>query len=72
MDALALWRGGAFGDFAHRPFAEAEANRLEELRIVAEEARLDCDLAMGRHATAAAELELVVTELLCGNGCGAR
>ncbi|HEU4422966.1 MAG TPA: BTAD domain-containing putative transcriptional regulator [Pilimelia sp.] len=61
-NALALWRGEAFGEFAGEPFAEAEANRLAELRIVATEVRLDCDLAMGRHATAAAELERLVSE----------
>jgi len=60
--ALALWRGEAFAEFAGEPFAEAEANRLDELRFVAEETRLDCDLAIGRHAAAAAELERLVTE----------
>ena len=30
--ALALWRGGAFGEFGDRPFAQAEAARIEELR----------------------------------------
>ncbi len=33
--ALDLWRGPALGEFADRPFAAAEAMRLEELREAA-------------------------------------
>ena len=33
--ALALWRGPAFAEFASEEFVRAEANRLEELRVVA-------------------------------------
>ena len=31
--ALALWRGEALADFRYEPFAQAEAARLEELRL---------------------------------------
>ena len=59
-DALGLWRGPALADVADEAFAQAERQRLEELRLVALEDRLAAELALGRHAGAAAELgELV-------------
>jgi predicted ATPase/DNA-binding SARP family transcriptional activator len=48
--ALRLWRGAAYGELAYEPFARVEADRLEELRLVAGEERLDVELALGRHA----------------------
>jgi predicted ATPase/DNA-binding SARP family transcriptional activator len=62
-DALSLWRGSALADFAFEPFAESEIARLEELRLVALEDRLDADLALGRHAELVAELEALAAEL---------
>jgi predicted ATPase/DNA-binding SARP family transcriptional activator len=47
--ALGLWRGHAYGDFAYEEFARAEAERLEELRLVALEERIEAELALGRH-----------------------
>ena len=47
--ALALWRGRAYGELAYEDFARAESERLEELRLVAQEERLDALLALGRH-----------------------
>lgn len=58
-DALALWRGPALAEF-REPFAEAEARRLEELRLTCLEDRLDADLALGRHAPLVGELEALV------------
>ena len=55
--ALALWRGPALADFRYEPFAQAEAGRLEELRMQALEARIEADLALGRHAALVGELE---------------
>jgi DNA-binding SARP family transcriptional activator len=49
-EALALWRGPALADFAYEPFAQAAIGRLEELRLLAVEKRIDADLALGRHA----------------------
>jgi len=64
-DALALWRGPALADFAYESFAQAEIARLEELRQAAVEARIDADLALGRHGELVGELEaLVATEPL--------
>jgi DNA-binding SARP family transcriptional activator/ABC-type branched-subunit amino acid transport system substrate-binding protein len=60
--ALAMWRGPALAEVAYEPFAEAEAARLEELRLAAVEDRVDADLALGRHAALVAELEALVRE----------
>ena len=61
-DALALWRGTAYADCRYEAFAQAEAGRLEELRLACLEARIDADLALGRHATLIAELEALILE----------
>src|SRR5581483_8391105 len=61
-EALALWRGPPLAEFAYQPFAEAEARRLEELRLACVEDRLDEDLAAGRHAQVVGELETLVAE----------
>jgi predicted ATPase/DNA-binding SARP family transcriptional activator len=47
--ALRLWRGAAYGELAYESFARVEADRLEELRLVAEEERIESRLALGRH-----------------------
>jgi DNA-binding SARP family transcriptional activator len=60
--ALALWRGPALADFAYEPFAQGEIARLEELRLVAIEQRVDAELALGRHARVVGELEALVGE----------
>jgi predicted ATPase/DNA-binding SARP family transcriptional activator len=60
--ALALWRGPALADFAFEPFARAEAERLEELRLGADELRFDCELALDRHAEVVAALQALVRE----------
>ncbi|MGI9097776.1 MAG: BTAD domain-containing putative transcriptional regulator [Solirubrobacteraceae bacterium] len=58
--ALTLWRGPPLGDFAYEPFARAEISRLEEARLAALEARIEADLASGRHAELVAELQQLV------------
>ena len=55
--ALGLWRSGVLADLADYAFTRPEAARLEELRLAATEARIDADLALGRHDALAAELE---------------
>ena len=59
-EALALWRGPALADFVYEPFAQTEIARLEELRTVAVEERIEADLALGRHAELVSELEALV------------
>ncbi len=60
--ALELWRGPALADFAYESWAQSEIARLEELRLVAVEARLDADLECGRDAELVGELETLVRE----------
>jgi len=59
-EALALWRGAAYVEVADEPWARAEAGRLEELRLAANEDRIDAELALRRHAACVPELELLV------------
>jgi len=59
-DALALWRGPAFADFAFDEFTQSPRTRLEEMRLTATEDRIDADLAVGRHEAVVAELEGLV------------
>ena len=61
-EALALWRGPAFADVADVEPLAREGARLEELRLVAVEGRLEADLAAGSHAEVAGELERLVGE----------
>lgn len=55
-EALALWRGPAYSEFAAWPFADGEIARLTEERMVAIEDRAAARLELGQHAAVAAEL----------------
>jgi DNA-binding SARP family transcriptional activator len=68
---LALWRGPPLADFTYEAFAQREIARLEELRMVALEQRIEADLALGRHAQAVGELEALVREHPRDAGIGA-
>src|SRR5580704_5496568 len=56
-ESLGLWHGPALSDVSDLPFAQADADRLEEARLTALEKRVDADLACGRHASLVAELD---------------
>src|ERR671936_2413633 len=60
--ALELWRGPALADLALEEFAQADAARLEELRLAVLEDRIEADLALGRHGPLVAELERLIAE----------
>ncbi len=62
-DALGLWRGPALADLADRPSLLAEAARLDELRLEAQEHRIEGLLASGMDARAVGELETLVVQL---------
>ncbi|TDE19474.1 BTAD domain-containing putative transcriptional regulator [Actinomadura sp. 6K520] len=55
-DALALWRGPAFGEFTDAEFARAAITGLEENRLTALEEHAETRLELGEHAALAAEL----------------
>jgi DNA-binding SARP family transcriptional activator/class 3 adenylate cyclase/tetratricopeptide (TPR) repeat protein len=59
-DALERWRGPALAEFAGEPFGRVEIPRLEELQLAVLEERVEADLALGRHAEVAGELESLV------------
>jgi predicted ATPase/DNA-binding SARP family transcriptional activator len=60
--ALAIWRGGAFEEFADREWARGEVARLEELRVVAIETLIEARLALGEHRAVIGELERQVID----------
>jgi DNA-binding SARP family transcriptional activator/WD40 repeat protein len=61
-EALALWRGPAFGDLADAAALTLEAERLRELRLSALADRAHADLAAGRIAGLVGELTGLVQE----------
>ncbi|MDQ0757995.1 AfsR/SARP family transcriptional regulator [Streptomyces canus] len=61
-EALELWRGPAYADFAEERWARAERSRLAELRLTAVERRAEGRLALGAAADAAADLDAHVAE----------
>lgn len=60
-DALALWRGTSFADFADEPFASAAIARLEQQRLNALEEQAEARLELGEHGLLAGELGDLVT-----------
>jgi predicted ATPase/DNA-binding SARP family transcriptional activator len=60
--ASSLWRGSAYADLAYLDVLQSEIERLEELRLVALEERLDAQLELGRHADALAEILRLAAE----------
>lgn len=61
-EALELWRGPAYADFADEEFARTEIARLDEQRLAALEELAETRLALGEHGPLAAELAGPVTE----------
>ncbi|MCY7301717.1 MAG: winged helix-turn-helix domain-containing protein, partial [Thermoleophilia bacterium] len=61
-EALGLWRGAPLSDLTGQPFADVEARLLEELRLAAQEDRLDADLALGRQRGLIPELESLIRQ----------
>ncbi len=61
-EALALWRGRALIELTEWEPGRIEASRLEELRLDAEEARIDACLQSGQHRAVLAEAQARVSE----------
>jgi DNA-binding SARP family transcriptional activator len=60
--ALASWCGTAFQEFGGMPWADLEASRLEELRLMATERLANAALRLGRAAQAVAGLDRLTAE----------
>ncbi|GGM61762.1 BTAD domain-containing putative transcriptional regulator [Dactylosporangium sucinum] len=60
--ALRLWQGPAYAEYADEAWAQPEAARLSELREVAREQLLSARLASGESAVLVPELEALVAE----------
>ncbi|MEU0527906.1 AfsR/SARP family transcriptional regulator [Streptomyces niveus] len=56
-EALELWRGPAYADFAHEEWVRGERARLAELRLRSVERRADAQLALGLAAEAVPDLD---------------
>ena len=57
-----IWTGRPLADIEFEAFTRIDAERLEELRLEAVEARIDAELALGRQLGLVAELEALVLE----------
>ena len=58
--ALDTWRGPPLAEFTFDSFAQGEIHRLDELRLVAVEQRIEADVDSGRPGEVVAELEALV------------
>jgi DNA-binding SARP family transcriptional activator len=61
-EALGLWNGRPLADVPSTPLVEAEAERLADLRLDAQELRAEAEIACGGHAQAAPELRRLVAD----------
>ena len=61
-EAMQLWRGPALAEFGALDFAVGEADRLDQLRLLALEGRIEADIALGRHAAVIPELRALTRE----------
>jgi DNA-binding SARP family transcriptional activator len=61
-EALGLWFGRPLADVPPTPLVEAEAERLNELRLGAVELRITAELALGQHDQAVAELRRLLAD----------
>ncbi|HEY3714948.1 MAG TPA: ABC transporter substrate-binding protein [Jatrophihabitantaceae bacterium] len=59
---LALWRGEVLSDLADFDFVAPFAARLDEQRLAALEAAIDCELLAGHHAAVIGELDELIAQ----------
>ena len=62
LRGLALWRGPPLAEFAFEAWAETEARRLDDLRLVAVEERIAADIDLDRAADVVPELDALSRE----------
>jgi DNA-binding SARP family transcriptional activator len=60
--ALALWRGVPFGEFADEDPFRLEAIRLDELRLLVMELKLDCEISLGHEEMVVGMLQGLVED----------
>src|SRR5690348_17180108 len=61
-EALGLWYGRPLADVPPTPLVEAEAERLSELRLGADELRITAELALGGYDQAVADLRRLLAD----------
>lgn len=61
-EALGLWTGRAYDDFADEEFARPTASGLEQRRLAAEEKRLEARLALGHYDEVISAAEELIVE----------
>lgn len=61
-EALGLWRGALLADVSSEQLLDAERQALEELRLQAEEWRIDTALQLGRHDELIPELQVATAQ----------
>jgi YVTN family beta-propeller protein len=61
-EAESLWRGRPLADLESESFARLEVQRLEALRLVVVEDRIEAELATGRHTALCSELGHLIAE----------
>jgi DNA-binding SARP family transcriptional activator len=61
-EALALWRGAPYGDFAAEDPFRLEVIRLEGMRMFLIELRIECEIVLGNEALVVGALEALVEE----------
>jgi DNA-binding SARP family transcriptional activator len=61
-EALSMWRGPTLAGLQLESRGRDEVAQLDELRLAALMDRIDCDLALGRHAQVLGELNVLVRE----------
>jgi ABC-type transport system substrate-binding protein/DNA-binding SARP family transcriptional activator/DNA-binding beta-propeller fold protein YncE len=59
-EALGLWRGDAMADLTYEAWVDAEARRLDALRLETAMDRIDADLSLGANGGVAGELESLI------------
>jgi predicted ATPase/DNA-binding SARP family transcriptional activator len=59
--AIGQWRGSALADVTGQPWSIGEAKRLEDLRLAAEEDRIEAELALGRNSELIPQLEALIS-----------
>ncbi len=64
-ESLGLWKGPALADVQRGPLLTLEVMRLDELRLDAQQLRIEADMRLGRHGQVIGELQALITKHPC-------